>query len=447
MFEEGRLRQVPPGPVLLAGLADTDPSTLDEVRALEFALAMERQKSFCEAQRYEALARFAECNATVPGSLVPGAARLVQVGGEGTPAIDEFAVSELAAAAHLAEDTARSHLAAALDLRHRLPGVLAALREGRIPGWRAKLVAEATRELTREQVALAQARLLPILTGLGARRLTELVKQVVIDTDPVAAGRAAEETQDRRHVSLDDGDDHGLVTGGFCADADDALRFYASVDRVAEWLGQVGDEDPKPIRRAKALGYLANPHQVLDLMRRVEPRMPTGQRPERPASRWPEVTLYVHVTGDQWRGTRDGAAGLEGVGPITLGQARDIVGHANVRVQPVIDLDNMPSSDDRFVRGRMRTAVVLRNPHCSFPYCSTCSRRNQVDHTVPWPRGRTVIDNLSPPDVKHHRAKTHAGWRLVQPFNGIHVWKSPQGRVYLVDQRGVTHDVGLPPAS
>lgn len=455
MFVAGALRDVPPGPALMAGLADVDPARLDETRALEFAVTMDRHKAFCDAQRYVALATFAEANTTVPSSLVPGAARLVQVGGPGTPAVDEFCLSEYAAAAHLTEDSARAHLAVALDLRHRLPRVLAALHDGAIPGWRAKLVADTTRELSLEQVALAEARIMPILAGLGSRRLCELVKQVVIDTDPDAADKDADDAKDRRHVSLDPEDDHGLVTGGFCADADDALRFFDAVDRVADQLGRLGDTDPKPIRRAKALGIIANPNVTLDLMHRAAPegendvtdRAPTKSAAEEGGRPWPEVTLYIHCTRDQWRRDRDGAATLEGVGPITLRQARDILGHARVTVRPVIDLEHMPTSDDRFVRGRMREAVILKNPHCIFPYCNRPSRHNQADHTVPWPRGKTAIDNLSPPDGKHHRAKTHAGWRLVQAINGIYVWKSPQGRVYVVDHRGVTHDLGLPEAN
>jgi hypothetical protein len=171
-------------------------------------------------------------------STVPGAARLVQVGGDGTPAVDEFAI-------------------------------------------------------------------------------TELVKQVVIDTDPDAADRQGAEAKDRRDVALDAEDDHGMVTGGFCADADDALRFYAAVDQVADWLGQLGDHDLKPIRRAKALGYLANPHQLLALTRRAG--APAVKQTPDATGPWPEVTLYVHLTRDQWNGTQDGAARLEGVGAITSG--------------------------------------------------------------------------------------------------------------------------------
>jgi Domain of unknown function (DUF222) len=451
MFETGRLADIPPGPGLMTRLGEVDPAGLDEVAALGYAAAMERMKSYCDAQRYTALATFAEARTTVPPALVPGAARLVRLGGEGTPAVDEFATCEYAATAHLQDGTARAHLAVALDLRHRLPGVLAMLRAGLIPGWRATMVAEATRHLSIRQVALAQARIMPILAGLGAKRLAELVRQVVIDTDPDGAQEKAEDAKDRRHVSLDPEDDNGLVTGGFCADADDALRFAATVDRVADWLAALGDTDPKPARRAKALGYLSNPHQMLDLMTRATGTDGTGSTEgvshPTPSGPWPEVRLYVHLTRDQWAGTRDGAATLEGVGPITLAQARDILGHAHVRVQPVIDLDGMPSSDDRFVRGRMREAVVLKNPHCPFPYCSRSSRRSQGDHTVPWPTGTTSVDNLSPPDTKHHRAKTHAGWHHHQPVNGIYVWVSPHGRVYVVDHRGVTHDLGRPPAA
>lgn len=447
---------MPPGPVLMAGLADVDPSLLDEVRALEYANAMERLKSFCDAQRHEALATFAAASARVPDTLAPGAARLVQVGGAGTPAIDEFAICEFAAAAHLSEHTARAQLAVAQDLRHRLPWVLQALREGVIAGWRARLVAEATRTLSVEQVALAQARIMPILSGLGAKRLTELVKQVVIDTDPDAAEDDAQEAQDRRHVILDGEDDHGLVSGGFCADAADALRFNAAVDRVADWLGRLGDTDPKPIRRAKALGILANPHQLLDLQRRAtESTPPAGSggrdRASReagsPAGPWPETTLYVHFTAEQWAGTRNGAATLDGVGPITMSQARDILGHAFVTLRPVIDLDNMPSSDDRFVRGMLREAMVVKNPTCVFPYCSCRSRTCQGDHNIAWPRGHTVLSNLGPLHPKHHRAKTFAGWHCQQPFHGIYLFKSPHGRIYLVDHRGHTHDIGLPPGA
>jgi Domain of unknown function (DUF222) len=417
---------------------------------LEWAAACERRKAQCDAARFSALADYAELHTGLDPEIAsaPGAARLVRVGGDGTPGVDEFCLCELAGSAHLQEDTARRQLAVALDLRYRLPGVLAALADGRIPGWRAKLVADATRALNLEQVRLAEARLLPILAGLGARRLSEIVTQVVIDTDPDAADRQAEAAQERRHVTLDPPreQEHGLVSGAFTVDAADALRLHTTLNQVAGWLADLGDTDPVHVRRAKALGHLANPQQAIALMHRAtaEPDGNTHPSAAEHSQPWPEATLYVHFTRDQWNRERTGAAILDGGGPITLAQARQLLGHAHVTVKPVIDLDHSDTSDARFARGRLREAVVLKTPHCPFPYCSRPARHNQIDHTTPVPHGRTAIGNLSPPCVKHHRAKTHAGWRLRQPFNGIYLWKSPLGRLYLVDNRGNTHDLGAP---
>jgi hypothetical protein len=41
------------------------------------------------------------------------------------------------------------------------------------------------------------------------------------------------------------------------------------------------------------------------------------------------------------------------------------------------------------------------------------------------------------------RHKTFAkGWRARQPFAGMFLWRSPEGRIYLHDRRGRTHDLG-----
>ena len=40
--------------------------------------------------------------------------------------------------------------------------------------------------------------------------------------------------------------------------------------------------------------------------------------------------------------------------------------------------------------------------------------------------------NLVPLCRRHHRLKTHAGWRLHRAGHRLVVWTSPQGRVYTV---------------
>lgn len=80
-----------------------------------------------------------------------------------------------------------------------------------------------------------------------------------------------------------------------------------------------------------------------------------------------------------------------------------------------------------------------------FPYATNIGRRTDIDHTIPYqngppagapPGGQTAIGNLAPMTRLHHRIKTLGGWQVRQPFPGIHLWRSPHGRHYLVDHTG-----------
>jgi Domain of unknown function (DUF222) len=436
VFDVRSVELLPPGPELAAVLPEADLGELDTDQLLSFLMASDRQAAWQDSRRVEALGQFADRHATVGESTVPGGERLASTGGDGTPDVAEFAVDEYAAAVGLTRGSAHGHLAVALDLRHRLPRTCAALREGRIAYWRAKMVAEQTRRLDIGSAARVDDELADRLPGLGWRRLRDAVEAAAIDADPSGADKAAEQAKPDRRVDVHPDDDHGLKRMTVTADAADVIRFDAAVDNVADLLAELGDSDPKDERRAKAIGVLANPSHALDLQRSAQHGDTDGARPI-----WAEATVYVHFTREQWEAARDGAAGLEGAGPITTGQARELLGHSHVTIKPVIDLDGMPTSDARFARGRIREAVVLKTPHCPFATCGGGGRRGQLDHTIPSPRGPTELGNLSPPCTPHHRAKTHGGWRMAQPANGIYLWRSPRGRMYLVDRAGVTHPV------
>ncbi|HYO40919.1 MAG TPA: hypothetical protein VER39_14835, partial [Nocardioidaceae bacterium] len=47
---------------------------------------------------------------------------------------------------------------------------------------------------------------------------------------------------------------------------------------------------------------------------------------------------------------------------------------------------------------------------------------------------------LAPLCRRHHRYKTHSAWTYTMPEPGIHLWRSPAGRHYLVDHNG-THNL------
>ena len=71
----------------------------------------------------------------------PGRERAVLLGGEGTPVVCEFAPAELGVSLEMHPHAARSLMADALDLRHRLPRLWTALVEDlALPDWVARVL-------------------------------------------------------------------------------------------------------------------------------------------------------------------------------------------------------------------------------------------------------------------------------------------------------------------
>jgi hypothetical protein len=179
-----------------------------------------------------------------------------------------------------------------------------------------------------------------------------------------------------------------------------------------------------------------------------------------PAKLRPAATLFIHTSREAWERGRSGAAGagvarVEGIGPVTLEQAVEMLGHTNVTVRGMIDLAEDRPVDGYEVPERMREILFQRSPGCVFPWSGGAppSRRRDVDHTVPYlspdkggPPGQTRIGNLGFLNRKPHRVKTHApGWRHHQPEPGVHYWRTPTGYWFRVDHRG-SHALGRDPA-
>ena len=142
---------------------------------------------------------------------------------------------------------------------------------------------------------------------------------------------------------------------------------------------------------------------------------------------------------------------MEGVGPITLGQASEFLRHSHVTIKPVIDLEADVPVDCYEVPDRLRELLHLRAPASAFPWSPSASRRRDLDHTTPYvdggPPGQTRVGNLGKLTRFEHRTKTHGpGWRHRQPEPGVHVWRTPHGHRIRVDGTG-THHLGRVPAA
>ena len=385
---------------------------------------------------------------------LPGMEQLVQLGGAGTPVVAEFAPAELGAELAMSPFAARQLIADALDLRHRLPLLWARVLAGEVKPWIARKTADATRNMSAEVAAVVDRRVTKWAHSLSWGRLENIITAAVIAADPAAAEHKVRQAQTQQGVWVSQSNDSGIKDIYIRTEAPNAIWFDAALDRVADSLGLLGDTDPKDTRRAKAVGVLAQPQQALNLFHTTQLAAAGGAGTDEPTTSVvsgrgvdvrPPATLYIHLNQDCF--TRDGAgvARFEGVGPVTLDQVRKWLGHCQVTVKPVIDLANQAPVDGYEVPDRLREALHLRSPVDVFPYATNPTRAKQADHSDPYvdpgdggPPGQTRLDNLAPMVTFHHRIKTHGRWQVKQVFNGAFVWRSPHGRLFLVDSTG-TH--------
>ena len=101
---------------------DTDISTLDADATLTEAASVQTTANLVEARRLQIAAHWADLHGVLTdSSALPGAERMVCLGGDGTPEVAEFAPAELGAVAGESTGAATNRIADALDLRHRHP--------------------------------------------------------------------------------------------------------------------------------------------------------------------------------------------------------------------------------------------------------------------------------------------------------------------------------------
>lgn len=408
-----------------------------------------------------------------------GAERLVQVGGEGTPLVQELSLCELALARGVHPLAARKVTADVLDLRHRLPLTWARFTAGLVEQWLVCKVARLTRALPLAVVGLVDAALAGCVATESPARVLALCEAKIIEADPVAhAARVAAE-QARRYVSLSRADAAGLRHVIARVNAGDAVWVDATVDRVADILAAGDPDASRDLLRSEAFGWLGRPAELLQLLLEAtqpdtdtdtdtapahvtdaepdpEPDEPVPSRALAfpadllaalravdPARLRPSAVVYVHLHEAALAGLVPGVARVEDLGPVALAQLGKLLGHARITLKPVIDLRETTSVNGYEHPQAMRERIVLRTPGEVFPHASRVSRRLDLDHAVPYqptgPPGQTGEDNTAPLSRTAHRAKTHLGYQLAQTGPGEYLWRSPRGLCRLVDSHGTHH--------
>jgi hypothetical protein len=361
------------------------------------------------------------------------------------PAVRWSAIPEFAARLGISTAAAQQMILECLEVRHRLPDLWTATQTGHVQAWRARRIAARTLHEPADVAAAVDKGVTPIAQRVGLVTIDKCIDEALLRLHPEEHELRREQAREHRRVDLHtDGSADGLATIDITTDTVDALDFDSAISLIARRLGEQGDPDTLDVRRAKAIGILADPESALALLNPgAAPKSPGAKpaRPGRPARPRKQIVLHVHlsdaaITGSEPVGRLDTTRG-----PVLRETIREWAGRedAHLTVQPVIDLNQQVAVGQYEIPDRIKRRVELARPTCAHPWCNSPAERCDKDHVVPYDSGgATSTDNLAPLCRRHHRLKTLTAWDYEILAPATYLWTSPFGRKYLVDNTGTT---------
>jgi hypothetical protein len=426
-----------------------------------------RARRLAEVRDLGVLAQWAAIHSADPGGdATHSRDSLVQLGGEGTPGVQDFCLGEIALARGTGVTSTTNALADVLDLLFRLPLTWAVCESGEAELYVARRVAKLSRHLPADRVGVVDRAVARIIARESGGRVLAVADAKIIEAAPDLHQERAEAERRRRYVSSSRTDEFGLRTVIARVEAGDAVWVDAIVARVAEIIAPRHPEACADELRSIAFGWLARPAELLQLLLEHRDEQETLElqledlhdgeaAPSRalafPADLLdalrsvdlsplaPKAVLYVHLHEAAVAGA-GGVARVEGIGPVTLTGLQALLARTALTVKPVLDLSDRVRTTAYEHPESLKERVHLVTGGDYWPYATSTSRRVDYDHPTPHdatgPPGQTGTHNSGPLGRRHHRWKTHAGYRARQCGAGRYVWLTPHGLGFLVDRRG-----------
>jgi hypothetical protein len=363
---------------------------------------------------------------------------IIALAGDGAPLVAEFAPAELAAVLGWSTEVVQELMSDAMDLVCRMPEVCADVLALRTPVHLGRYMAQQAHDLDADLAGQADR----MLAG-GGKLTRRMIKRVVDDIrlhdDPDRAVAEEANALASRRVEILPGLIPATLDVTMTLDVPDGEAFGGVVSRLAEALKTLGDTDDVDVRRARAVGILADPQAALALL--------TGHDVQPSTATAGTVNLDLHLD----LATLADLAVHGVTGPVQAGRygtaTTDLVKEwlttwlpdAKITVRPYRDLSEPGSIrpvDGHDPPEQMAWYVRLRDPVCVFPGCTQDSRRCDLDHIEAYlspddggPPGQTHPENLAPLCRRHHRAKTHGQWSYHRLPDAGYRWTTPTGRV------------------
>lgn len=439
-----------PGATTLVRLSEIDPTSLTASDRIDYLTALDRQDGWLYALRQRAIAAVAGLQPSEGAGPLAG--------------VDETEREDISTALRLAPATAQSRIDIARTLVNNLPNTCSALATGEISSAHATVIARETAAAIRdgapesvifeiEQRAIAYAEF--HTPGQVASHVRNTVAKFAPEEFEETTARA---TALRRVSCYNDADGMSTVVAILpAADAQIVMNSIEAFILRQEQLGSsatriglprtglprtelprtglpsgenLGDSAEKVTldqRRADALSAICS-NFLSEISETVTPQ----RRP---------LTVNVTIDLPTLLGLAENPGQLAGYGPIPAAVARELASDSQWK-----RFITEPQTGNLLDFGResyhppqnLKDFLIARDRTCRFPGCRRSALLSDLDHAHSWENGgSTSPDNIGALCRRHHRLKTHDGWRIESFSDGSCTWTSPLGKQFFTPARSM----------
>lgn len=408
-----------PGINSLAALLDIDPFLLAQPARIDYLTALERQTSWLQAAMQRAIVAVAGEEPSQNEDIWGG--------------VDDAEREDVAAALRLSGSSAQMRIDVARTLVNHLPNTCTALASGEISPAHATTIARETASAIRDGLSplaiyTVEERALAHAEFHTPSQVANKVRSTLAKIAPEEFEDCVAIARDTRRVSCYRESD-GLSTIVAILPAEDAQIVMSAIESFV--LQGKADGRNIDMKRADALSAMAS--WALD-------QSHTEVRPHRRP-----ITINVTVDLPTLLGLAENPGQLSGYGAIPASLARSLASDSTWR-----RFITEPTTGALLDFGResyeppqpLVDFLLARDRTCRFPGCRAPAHLSDLDHAQSWESGgRTSAQNLGALCRRHHRLKTHGGWKIESASDGSCIWTSPLGKRYPVPARDIQEAV------
>lgn len=413
------LLQATPGISSLTALLQIDPFSLAQPARIDYLAALERQTSWLQAAMQRAIVAVAGEEPSQNEDIWGG--------------VDDAEREDVAAALRMSGSSAQMRIDVARTLVNHLPNTCSALASGEISPAHATTIARETASAIRDGLSplaiyAVEERALAHAEFHTPAQVANKVRSTLAKIAPEEFEDSVASARDTRRISCYRESD-GLSTIVAILPAEDAQIVMSAIESFV----LQGEEDDRSMdmKRADALSALASW------------ALAQGSSQVRPHRR--PITVNVTVDLPTLLGLAENPGQLAGYGAIPASLARTLASDSQWR-----RFITEPTTGALLDFGResyeppqpLVDFLLARDRTCRFPGCRAPAHLSDLDHAQSWDSGGTTsAQNLGALCRRHHRLKTHGGWKLESAGDGSCVWTSPHGKRYPVPARNIQEAV------